>query len=53
MPPPCIDMQDNLQRNTENMHTNPNLWGKEGGSFHEFKGKWEKPQKIGKRWRNT
>ena len=30
-----------------------NSWEKEGGSFHQLKGKWEKAQKIGKRWRNA
>lgn len=51
--PPCSDMEDNLQRNTENAHSNPNLWEKEGGIFHQLKGKWKKAQKIGKRWRNA
>lgn len=45
--PPCSDVEGYLQRDIENAHSSPNLWEKEGGSFHQFKGKWEKAQKIG------
>ena len=47
MAPPCSDVEGYLQRDIENAHSSPNLWEKEGGSFHQFKGKWEKAQKIG------